>query len=237
MNAKQAQSDLTITQQLEKEGEVPGGGTWGKAGPGGAYWRQSALTGQGFFAKMGWADSADPRKRGFTIKKGENEEMKREISEIEAKRVEQHQEMTDDQGLELAPLMKNQTTGRPRKDPSTGYMMDHSLNSTDITKHASQKGPQPWHSAENKHQYWEQLTGQVDEKKEGGVRSRDVDREQQKQHFQSWETYWGRPGYGAPRDTVQKENLMKMLHYPADTVKHAPNSVELLTLERLPVKH
>ena len=29
-----------------------------------------------------------------------------------------------------------------------------------------------------------------------------------------------RPGYGAPRDTVQKENLMKMLHYPADTVKH-----------------
>ena len=23
-------------------------------------------------------------------------------------------------GLELAPLMKNQTTGRPRKDPSTG---------------------------------------------------------------------------------------------------------------------
>ena len=28
---------------------------------------------------------------------GENEEMKREISEIEAKRVEQHQEMTDDQ--------------------------------------------------------------------------------------------------------------------------------------------
>ena len=66
--------------------------------------------------------------------------MKKEISEIEAKRVEAHQEMTDDQGLELAPLMKNQTTGRPRKDPATGYMMDHSLNSTDITKHASQRG-------------------------------------------------------------------------------------------------
>ena len=31
---------------------MPGGGTWGKPGPGGAYWRQSALTGQGFFAKM-----------------------------------------------------------------------------------------------------------------------------------------------------------------------------------------
>ena len=36
----------------------------------------------------------------------------------------------------------------------------------------------------------------------------------------SYDDYFFRPGYGAPRDTVQKENLMKMLHYPADTVKH-----------------
>ena len=28
------------------------GTQWGKAGPGGAYWRNSALTGQGFFDKM-----------------------------------------------------------------------------------------------------------------------------------------------------------------------------------------
>ena len=42
----------SVDKYQEKEGEVPGGGTWGKAGPGGAYWRQSALTGQGFFAKM-----------------------------------------------------------------------------------------------------------------------------------------------------------------------------------------
>ena len=39
---------------------------------------------------QGWADSADPRKRQFNIKQGENEEMKREISEIEAKRVDAH---------------------------------------------------------------------------------------------------------------------------------------------------
>merc|ERR1711962_1303844 len=226
-----------ITQQLENQGEAPGGGHWGKPGPGGAYWRSSALTGQGFFEKMGWADSADPRKRQFNIKQGENEAMKREISDIEAKREEAHADLTDNHGLELAPLMKNQITGRPRKDPTTGYMLDHSLNSTDITKHASQKGPQPWHSAENKTQYWEQLTGQVNEKQGNQDMSKNVDREQQSQHFQSWETYWGRPGNGAPRDSVQKENLMKMLHYPTDSVKNIPNNVELLTLERLPVKH
>ena len=47
-----------------------------------------------------------------------------------------------------------------------------------------------------------------------------MEEQQQKQHFESWETFWGRPGNGAPRDSSQKENLMKMLHYPADTVKH-----------------
>ena len=66
--------------------------------------------------------------------------MKREISEIEGKRIEAHREMTDNHGLELAPLMKNQMTGRPHKDPNTGYMMDHSLNTTDITKHQAQSG-------------------------------------------------------------------------------------------------
>ena len=37
-------------------------------------------------------------------------------------------------GTELAPLMKNSATGKPRKDPDTGYMMDHSLSSTDVTR-------------------------------------------------------------------------------------------------------
>ena len=64
-------------------------------------------------------------------------------------------------GLELAPLMKAQPTGNPRKDPSTGYMMDAKLTSTDITKHAAQQTVQPWHSRENKSHYWTQLTGQV----------------------------------------------------------------------------
>ena len=40
-------------------------------------------------------------------------------------------------GLELAPLMKQQLTGKPKKDPATGYMLDAKLQSSDITKHAS----------------------------------------------------------------------------------------------------
>lgn len=185
---------------------------------------------------MGWAGSADPRKRQFEIKKGENDEMKQEMSDIEMKRANEHREMTSDVGIELAPLMKNQPTGKPRKDPATGYMMDHSLSSTDITKHADMKGAQPWHSVDNKQQYFDQLAGQVSEKQEIGAKNINMDEEQQNQHFQNWETFWGKPGNGAPRDTIQKENLMKMLHYSDGAVKNAPNNVELLTLERLPVK-
>ena len=79
--------------------------------------------------------------------------------------------------------------------------------------------PQPWHSADNKQQYWEQLTGQVSEKQDIGARGRQMEEQAQKQHFESWETFWGRPGNGAPRDSSQKENLMKMLHYPEDSNK------------------
>ena len=57
-------------------------------------------------------------------------------------------------------------------------------------------------------------TDQVADKQDYNRHSREYDEEQQKQHFQSWETFWGRPGYGAPREVVQKGNLMKMLHYP-----------------------
>jgi len=228
-------------QEMQKSGELTDskqmaeieGTQWGKAGPGGAYWRDSAVTGQGFFDKMGWATSADPRRRQAHIKKNEVEEMKREMSEIEKRRAMEHKEMVSEIGTELAPLMKNSIGGKPRKDPNTGQMMDHSLSSTDVTRLAV-SGPQAWHQGGNKHQYSDQLSGQVAEKQDIGARGKEMDELQQKQHFESWESFWGRPGYGAPRDSIQKENLMKMLHY---SDAQAPNNVELITLERLPVKH
>ena len=40
---------------------------------------------------------------------------------------------------------------------------------------------------------------QVVERREGEAREREVNQAQQEKHFQSWDTFWGRPGYGAPR--------------------------------------
>ena len=45
-----ANSRSKVSRELEEHEGLQ----WGKPGPGGAYWRSSAITGQGFFDKMGW---------------------------------------------------------------------------------------------------------------------------------------------------------------------------------------
>ncbi|XP_023345523.1 uncharacterized protein LOC111714611 isoform X2 [Eurytemora carolleeae] len=229
--AAENQNNLEAAKHMEDTA----GNEWGRPGPGGTYWRSSAVTGQGFYDKMGWSGSGDPRKRVWEVKRNEAEDMKRDMSYNAQRRHDEHLDVTSEVGIELVPLMKEKFTGKPKKDPKTGNMLSHGLSSTDVTKHADQKGSQPWHSTGNKQLYWDQLTGQVGEKQHKFMQRRNEDEEQQKLHFQSWESYWGRPGYGAPRNVTNKENLMKMLHYPS-TVKNMPNNVELITLERLPVK-
>ena len=52
----------------------------------------------------------------------------------------EHANLTSGEGIELVPLMKEKNTGKPYKDPSTGYMMSHGLSSTDVTKLADKQG-------------------------------------------------------------------------------------------------
>jgi len=236
MEGMERDADTQIARQMEQTEGLQ----WGKAGPGGAYWRNSAVTGQGFFDKMGWCGSGDPRKRQYQVRHGEAEEMKKEMGEIQTKRDMEHDDINSDVGLELVPLMKNKMTGKPRKDPNTGYMQSHSLSTIDVTKMAgTAAGAESLYSKRNfpeeKRRYWDTLASQVTEKSDIFNRNHQLNEEQQKQHFQSWEGLWGRPGNGAPREHIQKENLMKMLHYPTGA-KQTPNNVELITLERLPIK-
>jgi len=249
--------ERSVAQELVKYE----GSQWGRPGPGGPYWRDRALTGQGFFEKMGWSSSADPRRRAMEIKHLEAEDMKKEMDEIQIRKHLEHDELRSDVsaaicllflftflksanclqvGVELVPLLKQHNTGKPNKDPSTGYMLRHSLSTTDVTRGQDAKRPEipafPRHSPmEDKRMYYEELAGQVQSKYEYQHAKRKFEEEQQMNHFQHWDTFWGRPGYGAPQrgKGPQKENLMKILHYP--TAK-SPNNVELITLERLPVK-
>ena len=83
-------------------------------------------------------------------------------------------------GTELAPLLGSAVTGKPRRDPDTGYMMNHSLATTDVTRLAV-RGHQV--SSVNS-VYNTQLRGQVVERAEGEMRDREREAEQQNQHFQ-----------------------------------------------------
>ena len=54
---------------------------------------------------MGWSTSADPRRRQFEVKKGENDALKREIMDIENKRVEEHRDLTSDVSIKIITII------------------------------------------------------------------------------------------------------------------------------------
>ena len=69
-------------------------------------------------------------------------------------------------GVELVPLLKNKSTGNPRKDPNTGYMMNHSLPSSDVTraqdpKHTELPAYPRQSPLEEKKTYYTELANQV----------------------------------------------------------------------------
>ena len=163
--------------------------------------------------------SADPRRRQYKIMNSETDDMKREMSKTEegneshclwSIQVNQDGTWTHPEwwitACHLQMLQDLLSTGK--------HFYIYILPITFILR------PQSWHQPGNKHQYSDQLSGQVSEKLNIGVRGREIDDAQQRQHYESWESFWGRPGNGAPRDSVQKENLMKMLHYNDLEVKN-----------------
>ena len=73
------------------------------------------------------------------------------MSEAEKRRNKEHKEINsevkmepkvtnileiyfDKIGIELAPLIMDKVTGKPKRDPSTGYMMNHRLGTTDVNQ-------------------------------------------------------------------------------------------------------
>ena len=134
---------LLAAEEKKKEREIDEylasyeGTQWGRPGPGGVYWRPSAVTGQRFFQNMGWNCSPDPRLRPNEVKKIESDDIVKSIALHDHKKEMEHLDRKSAYGVELVPLMMQSYTGKPRIDPNTGYMMSHSLSSTDVTRRAA----------------------------------------------------------------------------------------------------
>ena len=85
---------------------------------------------------------------------------------------------------------------------------------------------------EEKKTYYNTLNTQLVERESHEKAKKVNDQEEQKRHFESWETFWGRPGAGAPREgRVQKENLMKLLHYPETNKVRTNDYAEVLLIK------
>ncbi|EDS30939.1 conserved hypothetical protein [Culex quinquefasciatus] len=60
--------------------------------------------------------------------------------------------------------------------------------------------------------YLHELCSQMDQKQHRTENSRAAEFETSRQHFETWSTFWGRPGHGAPLPNKNKLNLDNLLY-------------------------
>ncbi|XP_058444832.1 uncharacterized protein LOC131426254 isoform X3 [Malaya genurostris] len=108
-------------------------------------------------------------------------------------------------GVELVPLLaKRRSQPRPI-----------SLGTTDITKidkYSSNGTSVVLHSGDR---YLHELNRQMSQKQRKIESFRVLEFETSKQHFETWSSFWGRPGHGAPLPNKNKLNLDNLLYAPA----------------------
>ncbi|XP_055617031.1 uncharacterized protein LOC129762616 isoform X3 [Toxorhynchites rutilus septentrionalis] len=104
-------------------------------------------------------------------------------------------------GVELVPLLaKRRSQQRPI-----------SLGTTDVTKidKYSSNGSNLHRSGD---EYLHDLCYQMNQKQRKLETSQRIDYESSKHHFDTWSTFWGRPGHGAPLPHKNKLNLDNLLY-------------------------
>lgn len=100
-------------------------------------------------------------------------------------------------GVELVPLLaRRKALQRPI-----------SLSTTDVTRHKDQQSD--WQDVNA--QYLTELNRQMARRDRDTQLRKEFDRATSQQHFETWDTFWGRPGYGAPKEVKNKLNLDQLL--------------------------
>ncbi|XP_053954251.1 uncharacterized protein LOC128860635 [Anastrepha ludens] len=60
--------------------------------------------------------------------------------------------------------------------------------------------------------YLHDLNTQMSEKRQTTCAAQQIDRELCSKHFETFDTYWGRPGHGAPGEVMAKQKLNNLLY-------------------------
>lgn len=103
-------------------------------------------------------------------------------------------------GVELVPLLAKRRVQENQRPIS--------LSTTDVTRYKDGKGD--W--KEGGVQYLDELNRQISRKERDQRMLKDRDVATSKQHFETWDGFWGRPGNGAPRSIKNKLNLNDLLY-------------------------
>ncbi|XP_054712992.1 trichohyalin-like [Uloborus diversus] len=192
---------------------------WGKPGGGAPFVRED---GKPFEEKLGWSLTGHPKKRSKEAKREYRSELEQEM-EIRKQR-EQQERLQDPiirirppqkmskgaSGAELVTLIRQGAGGGARKNPVTGELLPCHRLLTDVTKErldirrAKSQETLLYHS---------ELAEQAEQRRQMRELQRQMERAQSEKHVSTWDSFWGRPGHGAPRDPEnhKKENIESLL--------------------------
>ncbi|XP_035205929.1 uncharacterized protein LOC118180955 isoform X2 [Stegodyphus dumicola] len=215
---------------------------WGKPGAGAPFVRED---GKPFEEKLGWSLTGHPKKRSKEAKMEYKNTLEKEMEEKKKKDEEERQQIHEPivrirppqrmskgaPGTELASIIRKGVGGRPRKDPVTGELLPNPRLLSDVTKERLDIRRA---KSQESLVYHNELAQQAAQRQEMRQKQKQLERAQSEKHISTWDSFWGRPGHGAPRKTEnhKKENLENLL-----TSQSAQPYVKHYVTEIVPSKH
>lgn len=113
----------------------------------------------------------------------------------------------------LSPLSNNKENGKElvellAKDRKTPVRIP--LSSTDVTKERETGKGSIWNRQGSA--YLKELTQQMMMKREKLQELKAAEDETARRHFSTWTSFWGKPGHGAPRSSIKKGAIDRLLY-------------------------
>ncbi|GFQ89203.1 uncharacterized protein TNCT_591642 [Trichonephila clavata] len=200
---------------------------WGRPGAGAPFQRED---GKPLEEKLGWSMTGHPKKRSKDAKQEYMNTLQQEMEERKKKEQEERLQFQEP-GAELASIIRRGVGGRPRKNPVTGELLPNPRQLTDVTQKTLDIRRA---KSQESLMYFNELSEQAAQRKQMRQQQKQVERVQSEKHMSTWDSFWGRPGHGAPinPDNHKKENLVNLLHSEA-----AQPYVKHYVTEIVPSKH
>ncbi|KAI4459406.1 centrosome spindle pole associated protein [Holotrichia oblita] len=194
---------------------------WGKPGPGGKLWRQPKEIGIDFLKAMGWSnvktlDRLDNEHQDYSdMVKNEADNFKKityKLPQYRRKNKENNKNFVNTKPYRLSPLLSCKGNGvdlvsviaKKRYPPLVP------LSTTDVTKDKRDLDYYTKCQQENR-AHLSELTRQMQYNVEHKKHMKEEEFKSSRRHFATWDSFWGRPGHGAPLSDTRKGHIERML--------------------------